>query len=188
MGKDITMDALKSKYDSIFLAPGAWNQPTIGVEGEKFAQSGLEFLTNVHLGMHEVATKRVVVIGGGNVALDAAITALRLGAKQVTVASLENREEMPALEWEIEQALEEGIRLMPSWGPSKILESNEKITGIELVRCTAVFDNEGHFSPRFDHAVKESIEADQVILATGLKPDLSFMASVRLSGPRLLTL
>jgi NADPH-dependent glutamate synthase beta subunit-like oxidoreductase/CO/xanthine dehydrogenase FAD-binding subunit len=177
VGKDITMDALDSDFDSIFLATGAWSQPSIDIEGEKFAQSGLEFLTNVHLGVNEVTEKKVVVIGGGNVALDAAIAALRLGAKEVTVACLESREEMPALEWEIQQGLEEGIGLMPSWGPSKIIASNTKVTGIELVRCTAVFNKEGHFSPRFDHAVKESIEADQILLATGLKPDLAFLDS-----------
>ena len=84
--------------------------------------------------------KRVLVIGGGNVAVDVGITAKRLGAKEVTLACLECREEMPAFKWEIEQALEEGVKLMPSWGPSRVMTMDGNVKTIELIYCTSVFD------------------------------------------------
>ena len=175
VGKDVTMEDLKKDFDGVFLASGAWSQPSIGLEGEELTKSGLEFLTSVNRGVREVPGKRVLVIGGGNVAVDAGITALRLGAEEVTLACLESREEMPALEWEIEKAVEEGVKLMPSWGPYKVLESNGKVRGMEMVRCTSVFDSEGRFAPTFDNAIKESVEADQIILAVGQTTDLSFV-------------
>ena len=175
VGKDVTVEDLKKDFDSVFLASGAWSQPSIGLEGEELTKSGLEFLTNVNRGVKEVPGKKVLVIGGGNVAVDVGITALRLGAEEVTLACLESREEMPALEWEIEQAIEEGVKLMPSWGPYRVLESDGKVRGMELVRCTSVFDNEGRFAPTFDNAVKEKVEADQIIMAVGQTTDLSFI-------------
>ena len=175
VGKDVILEDLKKNFDSVFLATGAWKQPSIGLKGEELTKSGLEFLNNVNLGVKEIPGKRVWVIGGGNVAVDVGITALRLGAEEVTLACLESREEMPALEWEIEQAVEEGVKLMPSWGPYRVLESDGKVMGIELVRCTSVFDSEGCFAPAFDHAVKERVEADQIIMAVGHTTDLSFI-------------
>jgi NADPH-dependent glutamate synthase beta subunit-like oxidoreductase len=175
VGRDVTVEDLKKDFDSVFLASGAWSQPSIGLVGEELTKSGLEFLTNVNRGAKEVPGKRVLVIGGGNVAVDVGITALRLGAEEVTLACLESREEMPALEWEIEQAVEEGVKLMPSWGPYRVLESDGKVMGIELVRCASVFDNEGYFAPTFDNAVKEKVEADQIIMAIGQTTDLSFV-------------
>jgi NADPH-dependent glutamate synthase beta subunit-like oxidoreductase/CO/xanthine dehydrogenase FAD-binding subunit len=177
VGKDTAMDVFQDDFDSLFIATGAWSRPSIGIEGEEFAKFGLEFLTDVRVGKSEVRGEKIVVIGGGKVALDTAVTALRLGAKEVTVACLETREEMPALEWEIEQALEEGAGLMSSWGPFRIPASDGKVAGIELVRCIAAFDGEGRFSPRFDHTVKKTVRADQVIMAVGQRPDLTFLGS-----------
>jgi NADPH-dependent glutamate synthase beta subunit-like oxidoreductase len=177
VGKNIPVNDLKRDFDSVFLASGAWSQPSIGLKGEKLAKYGLEFLTNTNLGVKEVPGKKVVVIGGGNVAVDVAITAKRLGAEEVTLACLECREEMPALETEIEQAIEEGVDLMPSWGPHRVLESGGKVKGIELVQCTSVLDSEGCFAPTFDNAVKETVEADQIIMAIGQTPDISFIDS-----------
>jgi len=103
-----------------------------------------------------------------------ALSTLRCGAKQVTMACLETREEMPAHEWEIQGAIEEGIRLLPSWGPEKILRDNGNVTGVELVRCTSVFDDQGDFCPAFDDT-RETIHGDQVIMAIGQASDLSFL-------------
>ena len=175
VGKDVTFEDLKRDFSSIFLASGAWGQPSIEVEGEELIQSGLEFLTNINLKAQGVSGKKVLVIGGGNVALDVGITALRLGAEEVILACLESREEMPALKWEIEQAVEEGIKLMPSWGPYRVLESGGKVMGMELVRCTSVFNREGYFAPTYDNAVKKRVEADQIIMAVGQTADLSFI-------------
>ncbi len=177
VGKDVTLENLKREFDGIFLASGAWSQPSIRLEGEELTTSGLEFLTSVNRGVKEVPGKKVLVIGGGNVAVDVAITALRLGVKEVTLACLESREEMPAFEWEIEQAIEEGVKLMLSWGPHRVLQADGRITGMELIRCTSVFDSEGRFAPTFDPSEKTTVEADQIILAVGQTPDLSFVGT-----------
>jgi NADPH-dependent glutamate synthase beta subunit-like oxidoreductase/CO/xanthine dehydrogenase FAD-binding subunit len=175
VGKDVTFEDLKGEFSSIFLASGAWGQQRIGVAGEELTQSGLEFLSNMNLRAQGVAVKKVLVIGGGNVAVDVGITALRLGAEEVTLACVESRKEMPALKWEIEQAVEEGIKLMPSWGPYRVLESGGKVVGMDLVRCTSAFNREGCFAPTYDHTVNKRVEADQIIMAVGQTADLSFI-------------
>jgi NADPH-dependent glutamate synthase beta subunit-like oxidoreductase len=175
VGKDITLENLRKGFDSVFLASGAWGQPPLGIEDEELLISGLEFLTKVNLGFREPPGRRILVIGGGNVAVDVAITTLRLGAEQVTMACLESREEMPAIQREVEQGVKEGVKLMPSWGPFRILKTNGKISGMELVRCTSVFNTEGNFSPTFDTNIKVAVEVDQIVLAIGQKTALSFL-------------
>jgi NADPH-dependent glutamate synthase beta subunit-like oxidoreductase/CO/xanthine dehydrogenase FAD-binding subunit len=174
VGRDISLDDLDNKYDSLFLACGVQKQSTIGIEGEELLLSGLEFLTRARLGNAEVPP-RVLVIGGGNVAIDVATVASRLGADEVYVASLESREEMPAFKSEVDAALALGVNLLPSWGPGRILEEDGKITGMELVRCTSVYNDECVFSPSFDDNDRKTVEADQIILAIGQKSDLSFI-------------
>jgi len=117
------------------------------------------------------------VIGGGSVATDVGITARRLGAQEVTLACLESREQMPAFEEEIEQAIAEGIRLLPSWGPARVLEAGGRVAGLELVRCTSGFDAQGRFAPNFDEGLRQSVEADAVMLAVGQRTDLSFLGA-----------
>jgi len=175
VGRDITPDEIRGDFDALFLATGAWAQPVIGLDGEHLTKSGLDVLTRTAEHIDDIAQKKVLVIGGGNVAVDVGMTAGRLGAEKVTLACLESRDEMPALDWEIKQALEEGVHLMTSRGPSRVLESDGKVTGVELLRCTSVFDREGRFSPSFDPAEKEFFEADTVILAVGQKTDLSYI-------------
>jgi formate dehydrogenase beta subunit len=99
---------------------------------------------------------------------------MRCGANDVTMVCLEGREEMPAHESEIQGVLDEGVHLMPSWGPHKILSENGQITGMELVHCVSVFDDQCVFNPCFDDA-KEKIEGDEVILAIGQASDLEFL-------------
>jgi NADPH-dependent glutamate synthase beta subunit-like oxidoreductase len=177
LGRDFHLDQLKADgYQAVFLAVGAQLSRRIEVEGANLDDVfwGVDFLCEVNEGKDIALKDRVLVVGGGNVAVDVALTALRLGAKEVTLACLESREEMPANPWEIEMALEEGVKLMPSWGPHRIIGDNGKVSGIELVRCTSVFDEEGNFSPTFA-SIKETVTADQVILAIGQAPDLSFV-------------
>jgi len=174
VGKDVTLENLRKSFDSVFIGTGIWGERALGIEGEELLISGLDFLTRVSLGLKDAPGKKVLVIGGGGVAVDVAMTVLRLGAKEVIMACLECQEEMPVVPWEIEQAVAEGIRLMPSWGPSKILKTNGKVSGMELVRCTSTFDSEGRFCPTFDNDVTEIVEADQIILAIGQKPEVSF--------------
>jgi hypothetical protein len=107
--------------------------------------------------------------------MDVALTALRLGAREVQVACLECREEMPANEWEVEEALEEGVILHPSWGPQSIVSDNGRVKQVNLVCCTSVFDEQGRFNPCFDDAQTTSIETDMVILAIGQASDLSLV-------------
>ena len=118
IGKDIMLDQLKKDYNGVFLATGAWKPISIKLEGEQLTRFGLDFLTAIHRGNKEVPGKKILVIGGGSAAFDVATSALRLGVKDVTVACLESRNEMPALPWEIEQAIEEGITINAFLGPS----------------------------------------------------------------------
>ncbi|MGD1118931.1 MAG: FAD binding domain-containing protein [Dehalococcoidales bacterium] len=175
VGKDISVEDLKKSFNSVFLACGVQNQSVLKINDEELLVSGLEFLRNARLGTANVPA-RILVIGGGNVAIDVATVALRLGAKEVIAASLESREEMPAFEAEIETAVAEGVQLMPSWGPSRVIVENGKVTGMELVRCTSVYDKEHHFSPVFDDNTKKTVNADQIILAIGQRADLSFIS------------
>jgi NADPH-dependent glutamate synthase beta subunit-like oxidoreductase len=185
VGKDVTLAELNQDFDSVFIANGVWNPISIGLEGEKSTRFGLEFLTNINLGVREVPGKKVLVIGGGNAAIDVAVSALRLGAEEATMVCLESREEMPALPWEIEQALEQGVKVMNCWGPHRVLKSDGKVKGMELVRCTSVFDEQGCFAPTYDSGVKNTVEADQIMMAVGYAADFSFIqpgSSLKVEG------
>lgn len=176
LGVDFEIEQLKEQgFEAVFVAVGAQLSRKIELEGSELddVQWGVEFLGAVADGDNVSVRERVAVIGGGNVAVDVALTALRLGAKEVKLACLESREEMPANSWEIEQVLEEGVEMLYSWGPDKILQNNGKVTGLDLVRCTSVFDDEGRFCPYFDDT-KTTIEADQVILAIGQASETAF--------------
>ena len=123
VGKDITLDQLRSEgYEAFYIAIGAQAGRKLGIEGEdaKGVIPGVEFVRNVNLGEDVHLSGKVVVIGGGNVAIDVARNATRVGANTVNMFCLENREQMPALEEEIEEALEEKIIINNSWGPTRI--------------------------------------------------------------------
>jgi len=175
IGKDITLDDLKNRYDGVFIGCGVQNQSTLGIKDEESLVSGLEFLRNARSGTAKIPA-RVLVIGGGNVAIDVATVARRLGAKDVTVVCLESKEEMPAFKAEIETAVAEGVRLMPSWGPHRVIKEKGKVVGLELVKCTSVYNKEHSFAPVYDQDVKQIVNADQVILAIGQRADLSFLS------------
>jgi NADPH-dependent glutamate synthase beta subunit-like oxidoreductase len=179
IGQDITLDSLKRDYDSVFIASGAWEPVSIGLEGEESTKFGMEFLVNINLGLKEVPGKKVLVIGGGNAAVDVAVSALRLGAEEAIMACLESREEMPALPWELELSEEQGVKIMPSWGPKRVLKSGDRVRGMELVRCTSVFDKQGRFAPTLDNNVKETVEADQIMMAVGYGTDLGFIKPLK---------
>jgi formate dehydrogenase beta subunit len=177
IGQKLTLDDLRRRYEAIFLAAGAHLSKMLKIEGTglKGVLWGVDFLRAVNLGQEVEVEKRVLVIGGGNVAIDVARTALRLGAKEVQLACLESREEMPAHPWEIEEAVEEGVGLNVSWGPKRILGNGQNVTGLELIRCASVFDEDGRFNPSFDEKVTKPIETDMVIIAIGQASDLSFL-------------
>lgn len=176
LGADFSVAQLReSGFDAVFLAVGAQLSRRIELEGSGLdgVHWGVEFLSQVAEGRPPALREKVAVIGGGNVAVDVALTALRLGAKKVSLACLEKREEMPANPWEIEQALAEGVEMLYAWGPSRILGTGGSVAGLELVRCTSVFDSAGNFCPYFDET-KITIEADQVILAVGQASETAF--------------
>jgi NADPH-dependent glutamate synthase beta subunit-like oxidoreductase/CO/xanthine dehydrogenase FAD-binding subunit len=177
VGKDVPLGSIRKDFGNVFLSTGAWAQPSIGLQGEELTKSGLSFLTERLPAEDQVKGKRILVVGGGNVAVDVGITAKRLGAEEVILACLESREEMPAFKWEIEQALEEGVKLMPSWGPFKVVAKSGHVKSVELVRCASVFDAEGNFCPSLDNSIRELIEADEVLMAVGQKADLSYLDS-----------
>ena len=173
VGKDLALSALEADYASVFLAPGAWGQPELGLENEGLLTPGLPFLRDVKEGLRDKPGDKVVVIGGGNVAVDVALTAKRLGVADVSMVCLECEEEMPALSWELEQARAAGVTVYPSWGPAQILVADGRLTGLALVRCSCVFDAEGTFNPTFDKGVRKTVEADRVFLAIGQRADLA---------------
>ncbi|MBI5529586.1 MAG: FAD binding domain-containing protein [Deltaproteobacteria bacterium] len=173
-GKKATLAGLRKGFDFVFLATGAWRQKTLGIEHEELMRPGLDFLVDVSRGRREAPGQKVLVIGGGSVAVDVALSARRLGAREVTMACLETRDAMPALPEELEMAIEEKVEILPSWGPHRVLCRDGSLTGIELVRCTSVFDREGRFRPVFDPSVKKTVNADCVLLAIGQGADLAY--------------
>ena len=177
VGKDVSFKDLRKEYDAILIAVGLAEShslpiPGIGSDGILL---GIPFLWDVANGSPPTLGDRVMVIGGGNVAIDVARAAKRLGPSQVIMACLESREEMPAWKWEIEEAEEEGISIMNSWGPKAILEQNGKTTGIGFKRCTRVFDENKRFNPQYDESVTTSLDVDSVILTIGQKANLDFL-------------
>lgn len=175
-GKDITLVGLRETgYEAVLFAMGEPLSTKIDIEGVGLAGVlwGLEFLRNLKLKRNVTVGDRVVVIGGGNVAVDAALSALRSGAKQVQIVCLEQSEEMPAHNEALEIAREEGIDLDLCWGPKRVVGAGGRVTGIELRRCLSVFDGSGAFMPCFDEGITRTIEADTVIFAIGETTDLS---------------
>ncbi|MHC1729677.1 MAG: FAD-dependent oxidoreductase [Syntrophobacteraceae bacterium] len=171
LGSRIGLDELKAKHDAVLLAIGLWQDRHLGVPGEEPGLRGLygiDFLTDINKGKPVSLEGNVVVIGGGNVAIDVARTALRAGAGQVELFCLEKREEMPAWDHELKEALAEGVIIHNAWGPKSILHENGRLTGIEFMRCTSAFDAEGRFNPTLDPKNTHTVEAKAVILATGL--------------------
>ncbi len=150
---------------------------------------GTEFLRDVNLGSQVEIGKRVLVLGGGNVAFDCARVARRLGAEEVRMACLECREEMPAADEEIEQGEEEGIVLMPSRTFTRILAEDGSVTGVEFLDVESVcFDDDGR--PEIDSAAgsEQTVEADTVIFAIGQTPDIPEAFGVDTTDRRFIAL
>ena len=173
----LTLQGLQKRHQSVFLATGLWNGKKLRLEKSELLDSGLEFLIDTLTGKAKKVGERVLVIGGGSVAIDVAISARRSGAKQVMIASLESLAEMPAIPEDIAQAHEEGLTFLPSWGPQRVVEQDGKLTGMELVHCISVFDKDHRFAPVFDPEVKTIVEADQVLVAIGQSADLGYTNS-----------
>lgn len=176
IGKDISMDTIVKEHDSVFLGTGAWKQPILGISGENLTEFGLNFLVEVNTFLKNAINDEVLVCGGGNVAMDVALTAKRLGAKNVRLVCLEQKNEMPASAEEIARAEEEGVEIINGWGLKGIVsDDNGKASGLQSMRCVSVFDENGRFSPVYDDKDVRIIKAKTIILATGQKVDISFI-------------
>jgi len=177
IGKDFTIQQLREQgYEAILIAVGFQNSRMLQLPGMELAGivPGMQFLRDAALGNSPAVGQKVVVIGGGNVAIDVARTALRLGAEEVHLACLETRDDMPAHKWEVEEALEEGILIHNSWGPVSFMGEG-RVTGIELKQCISVFDHEGRFNPKYNECINKSLLADMIIIAIGQSADLSLL-------------
>ena len=176
VGKDITVEEIDEKYDGVFFGTGAWKQPLLGIGGEELALFGLNFLTEVNTYLQKAIGKNVLVCGGGNVAMDVALTAKRLGADKVTLICLEKRHEMPASKEEIERAEAEGVKIVNAWGLGGVITDDKgQVIGFDAKRCTSVRDSNGRFNPVYDEDERWKIDCDYIILATGQAVDISFL-------------
>ncbi len=202
IGRDFTIADLRQQgYRAVFLGIGAHKSRDLRIEGVENdgVLRAVEFLLNVNLGYRVQVGKKVIVIGGGNVAIDVARTAarqekldvghvtevtealdvarsaVRFGAKEVHLVCLEDWHEMPASREEIQDALDERVQIHTRRGPNRILAHNGKVVGLETVACTSVFDTNGRFNPQFAEGTEEALEADTVIMAIGQTADLTWV-------------
>ncbi|MHA2199589.1 MAG: FAD-dependent oxidoreductase [Candidatus Thorarchaeota archaeon] len=181
VGKDITLDQLQKDFDAVYIAIGAQNPAKLNLDGlrKKGVLYGIPFLKSTKKGKTPTNFgDNVIIIGGGNAGIDCARTSIRLGAKKVTLVCLEtrdltSRDRMPAHDWEIEDAEEEGVKILDSLGPTKIIREKGRVTGLETSVCTSVYTSDGKFSPTFSNDAGPKIKGDTVIIAIGQRADLT---------------
>lgn len=178
VGKDITIEELREQgYRGFYAAIGCQRGRKPGISGEnaRGAYTAVDFL-------REAGTKEsfelegdVVVVGGGNVAIDAARISSRCTDAKISMFCLETREKMPASNEEIEEALEEGITLNCGWGPKEVLEEDGHVSGVVFKKCTRVFDAQGRFSPEYDENDTITVPCRHVIFSVGQAIDWGHM-------------
>lgn len=195
LGSDLSLSSLKQEgYAAVFVAAGAMRSRDLQVPGVEMdgVLKAVDFLINANTGYRIDLGDRVVVVGGGNVALDVARTALReqggtetaafdvarvavrLGARDVKVVALEARYEMPAHRFEIEEAEAEGVTIVHRLGPHRIV-GGRHVEALETLDVSSVFDADGRFNPQMIEGTEKIIPCDSVILAIGQAPDLSWL-------------
>jgi len=214
-GRDFTISELRSQgFDAVVIAVGAHRSRDLSIPGVDLdgVHKGIDFLLNANLGYRFTIGKKVVVIGGGNVAMDVArsaarevlkqhpaaaegevpsdtniaavaahemvdisLSALRLGASEVSIVCLEKRDEMPAALEEIEEAETEGILLHDGRGPKQVVGRNGKVVGLETLKTKWVFDSSRRFNPAFYENSESVLECDTIIMAIGQAPKLDFL-------------
>lgn len=170
VGKDVSLNDLRKQgFEAFYLAIGAQTGRKLGIEGEdaKGVITGVDFLRNANLSNDVKLEGKVIVIGGGNVAIDVARTATRVGSSKVDMFCLESLEQMPALPEEIEEALSEEITINNSWGPKRIVTENGRVVGVEFKKCISVLDDNGRFNPTYDENDRKIVEADTVLTSVG---------------------
>lgn len=202
LGRDVTLATLRRRHDAVFLAIGACRGRDLDIDGAGTpgVYLALEFLMTTNRGLPVEVGQRVIVIGGGDVAMDASRNALRAGAyaavaaggaagagdletRQVTVISLESEQEMPAHAFEVEEAQKEGVRVVHRRGPARVVVEGGRVVGLETRGVTSVFDAEGRFAPTYDESDRQVMPADTVILAVGQLIELEALG--RRGGPEI---
>jgi heterodisulfide reductase subunit A-like polyferredoxin len=185
VGKDVPFESLQKNNDAVLITAGAHKSRKLGIPGEQSngVLYGIEFLRDAGSANKPKVKDKVIVVGGGNVAVDVARTALRLGAKQVEMVCLEAANEMPAYKEEIEATLAEGIKIRNGWGPKSITDK-ASIVSIELKRCIRVFDDQKRFRPVFNENQLTAIDADQIIIAIGQMTDEQFVGHIGIDNER----
>jgi NADH-quinone oxidoreductase subunit F len=180
VGKDVTLEDLRRKHDAVFIGVGAHRGRKLGIPGEETdgVCDAVTFLRSVNLGESESLKGRtVLVVGGGNAAVDAARSSLRLGAKKVVMLYRRTRAEMPALDEEIEEAAREGIEIQTRVAPRRIIVRGGKAAGLECVRCElGEFDRSGRRRPIPKDGSEFVLEADLIVAAVGQEVELDGLA------------
>ncbi len=170
VGKDLTLAQLREQgYKAFYVAIGCQGGRKVGIAGEdsEGVLTGVEFLKMVNTDTNTKISGKTVVVGGGNVAVDVARSAVRAGSTEVSMFCLESRDIMPAAADEVEEAEEENIKINNSWGPKEILTENGKVKAIVFKKCTAVFDDNGRFNPQYDENDTITVECENVLLSIG---------------------
>ena len=170
IGKDITIEELREQgYKGFYVAIGCQRGRKPGITGEnaKGTYAAVDFLREAGAKESFALEGDVVVVGGGNVAIDAARISSRCVVSKISFFCIEQREHMPASKEEIAEALEEGIELNCGWGPKEVLEENGKVTGVVFKKCTRVLDEQGRFSPEYDEEQTVTIPCKHVIFSVG---------------------
>ena len=178
VGKDITIEELKEQgYKGFYAAIGCQRGRKPGISGENAegAYTAVDFLRKADAKESFALEGDVVVVGGGNVAIDAARISSRCTDAKISMFCLEAREKMPASNEEIEEALEEGIELNCGWGPKEVLEEDGHVSGVVFKKCTRVFDAQGRFSPEYDENDTVTVPCRHVIFSVGQAIDWGHM-------------
>jgi len=195
VGKDITLDRIHEDYDAVFAGTGLHLGRSAGMSGADHERVyfATDLLREVSMGHDIDVAEKIVVIGGGNVAMDITRTLARLqnrkyGKVQVLATSLETEDIMPADLEEIVEAREENAIINPGWGPEEVEIADGRIKGLRVVKCLSVFDENGRFNPKFDENQKNFFEADMIVESIGQGMDLSYLSeNIKLKlafGPR----
>ncbi len=169
VGKDVTLKELREQgYKAFYIAIGcsAGRRPGVPGDDAEGTTTAIDYLREANTGKTSY-TGRVVVVGGGNVAIDAARVSARSGAGEVHMLCLESEAEMPAADDEVREANEDGVKIQNGWGPKEVLTENGRVTGIIFKKCTSVKNAEGRFPPTYDENETIRIDCDRVIFAVG---------------------
>jgi glutamate synthase (NADPH/NADH) small chain len=183
VGKDISLSELKSKYDAVFAGTGLHLGRSTRIPGtdHKHVYQSIDLLNKITEGKEIHVAENIVVIGGGNVAMDitrslARLQNIKYGKVSIIATSLEDENSMPADREEVVEAREEMATINPGWGPKEILIEDGNIKGLRVVKCLSIFDEEGRFNPKFDESNTNFFKADMIVESIGQGMDIEYIS------------